>query len=104
MLTFCIVPIIPEFLYDIKHPNATLSEHLDGNVNHGSGITTTTTTTTTPTTTITTTTTTTSPMSTSSTTPRCPCPVNISNNNNNNSPLEFLSFTTMSQELTGDSL
>lgn len=24
------VPIIPEFLYDIKHPNNTLSEHLDG--------------------------------------------------------------------------
>ncbi|XP_046828811.1 synaptic vesicular amine transporter isoform X1 [Vespa crabro] len=92
------VPIIPEFLYDIKHPNATLSEHLDGNVNHRSGITTITTTT--PTTTITTTTTTTSPMSTPSTTPRCPCPLNISNNNNNNnSPLEFLSITTMSQEL-----
>ncbi|XP_035740683.1 synaptic vesicular amine transporter-like [Vespa mandarinia] len=97
MLLTTVVPIIPEFLYDIKHPNATLSEHLDGNVNHRSGITTTTTTT--PTTTITTTTTTTSPMSTPSTTPRCPCPLNISNNNNNNSPLEFLSITTMSQEL-----
>ncbi|KOC59145.1 Synaptic vesicular amine transporter [Habropoda laboriosa] len=24
------VPIIPEFLYDIKHPNATLSQHLEG--------------------------------------------------------------------------
>ncbi|KAF7382985.1 hypothetical protein HZH66_013387 [Vespula vulgaris] len=89
------VPIIPEFLYDIKHPNATLSEHLEGNVNHRSGITTTTTTTA-ATTTITTTTTTTSSMSTPST-PRCPCPLNISNNN---SPLEFLSITTMSPELT----
>ncbi|XP_043273073.1 synaptic vesicular amine transporter isoform X2 [Venturia canescens] len=30
MLLTTVVPIIPEFLYDIKHPNATLSEHLDG--------------------------------------------------------------------------
>lgn len=28
------VPIIPEFLYDIRHPNATLSEHLDGPHHH----------------------------------------------------------------------
>ncbi|XP_044003179.1 synaptic vesicular amine transporter isoform X2 [Aphidius gifuensis] len=30
MLLTTVVPIIPEFLYDIKHPNNTLSEHLDG--------------------------------------------------------------------------
>ncbi|XP_033214612.1 synaptic vesicular amine transporter [Belonocnema kinseyi] len=30
MLLTTVVPIIPEFLYDIRHPNATLSEHLEG--------------------------------------------------------------------------
>ncbi|KAK0161182.1 hypothetical protein PV327_009680 [Microctonus hyperodae] len=30
MLLTTVVPIMPEFLYDIRHPNATLSEHLDG--------------------------------------------------------------------------
>nr|XP_012146953.1 PREDICTED: synaptic vesicular amine transporter isoform X3 [Megachile rotundata] len=30
MLLTTVVPIIPEFLYDIKHPNATLSQHLEG--------------------------------------------------------------------------
>ncbi|XP_057340591.1 synaptic vesicular amine transporter [Microplitis mediator] len=30
MLLTTVVPIIPEFLYDIKHPNNTLSQHLDG--------------------------------------------------------------------------
>lgn len=31
MLLTTVVPIIPEFLYDIKHPNATLSQHLEQN-------------------------------------------------------------------------
>ena len=31
MLLTTVVPIIPEFLYDIKHPNSTLSQHLEGN-------------------------------------------------------------------------
>ncbi|XP_043465035.1 synaptic vesicular amine transporter isoform X2 [Leptopilina heterotoma] len=30
MLLTTVVPIIPEFLYDIKHPNSTLSQHLEG--------------------------------------------------------------------------
>ncbi|XP_066595559.1 synaptic vesicular amine transporter [Prorops nasuta] len=35
MLLTTVVPIIPEFLYDIKHPNATLSEHLEGAAHRG---------------------------------------------------------------------
>lgn len=38
---FFTVPIIPEFLYDLKHPNATLSEHLDEAGHHAKKITTT---------------------------------------------------------------
>ncbi|XP_017889817.1 synaptic vesicular amine transporter [Ceratina calcarata] len=32
MLLTTVVPIIPEFLYDIRHPNATLSERVEGDV------------------------------------------------------------------------
>ncbi|XP_076651658.1 vesicular monoamine transporter [Halictus rubicundus] len=35
MLLTAVVPIIPEFLYDIKHPNSTLSQHLEGESGHG---------------------------------------------------------------------
>lgn len=76
------VPIIPEFLYDIKHPNATLSQHLNeggsrrtftgvqptsGNI-------------------------VTSTSSTVTTTPKCPCAVTKSND----SQLEFLYVSTPS--------
>lgn len=60
------VPIIPEFLYDIKHPNATLSEHLEGSAPRRTTV---------VTTALPTTTTTEMAMST---TPKCPCAPNIS--------------------------
>ncbi|XP_050462768.1 synaptic vesicular amine transporter isoform X2 [Cataglyphis hispanica] len=61
MLLTTVVPIIPEFLYDIKHPNATLSEHLEGGASLQTTISTVPPTTTTKT-----------------TTPKCPCALNIS--------------------------
>lgn len=73
MLLTTVVPIIPEFLYDIKHPNATLSEHLEGSASHQTAVVTTT-----------------SP--TATTTPKCTCAPNISVA----SPLEFLHVTTNS--------
>lgn len=45
MLLTTVVPIIPEFLYDIKHPNATLSQHLEGGAARRAPISTTSTTT-----------------------------------------------------------
>ncbi|XP_014482132.1 PREDICTED: synaptic vesicular amine transporter isoform X2 [Dinoponera quadriceps] len=66
MLLTTVVPIMPEFLYDIKHPNATLSERLEGSGSHQTIITTTASPTTTTTATAT------------STTPKCPCAPNIS--------------------------
>ncbi|XP_034940472.1 synaptic vesicular amine transporter-like [Chelonus insularis] len=73
MLLTTVVPIIPEFLYDIKHPNATLSEHLEG----GHHVTN-------PTTMI--------PIikTTPFTPAKCTCP---SSNVSDNSPLEFLQAT-----------
>ncbi|XP_067205188.1 synaptic vesicular amine transporter isoform X2 [Linepithema humile] len=77
MLLTTVVPIIPEFLYDIKHPNATLSEHLEGSASHQ-------------------TTAATTVLPTTTTTPKCPCAPNTSTV----SQLEFLhSFTTSSTEL-----
>ncbi|XP_032672732.1 synaptic vesicular amine transporter [Odontomachus brunneus] len=66
MLLTTVVPIIPEFLYDIKHPNATLSEHLEGSASRRTTVATAVS----PTTTTTET--------TMSTTPKCPCTPNIS--------------------------
>ncbi|TGZ47608.1 vesicular monoamine transporter [Temnothorax americanus] len=77
MLLTTVVPIIPEFLYDIKHPNATLSEHLEGSASHQTTVVTTT-----------------SP--TATTTPKCTCAPNISVA----SPLEFLHVTTPSMNLS----
>ncbi|XP_078039758.1 vesicular monoamine transporter isoform X1 [Augochlora pura] len=37
MLLTAVVPIIPEFLYDIKHPNSTLSQHLEAE-NHARAV------------------------------------------------------------------
>ncbi|KZC11104.1 PREDICTED: synaptic vesicular amine transporter [Dufourea novaeangliae] len=84
MLLTAVVPIIPEFLYDIKHPNATLSQQFEGsgharaaiasNYRIPNGIKAT------------------SPSAiTSSTTPKCPCAVNRSND----SQLEFLYATNL---------
>ncbi|XP_015610366.1 synaptic vesicular amine transporter [Cephus cinctus] len=75
MLLTTVVPIIPGFIYDMKHPNATLSEHLEMAVEKTTPIMNTTTTT----------------MAT--TTPKCSCGLNASNN----SQLEFLTSagTTM---------
>ncbi|XP_017765255.1 PREDICTED: synaptic vesicular amine transporter [Eufriesea mexicana] len=92
MLLTTVVPIIPEFLYDIKHPNATLSEHLEG----GSGSRATTFTGIQPTS---------SDIIASissdvTTTPKCPCAPSKSND----SQLEFLYATTSSPsniEITG---
>ncbi|XP_060825023.1 synaptic vesicular amine transporter [Bombus pascuorum] len=82
MLLTTVVPIIPEFLYDIKHPNATLSQHLNEGGSRrtftgvqptsGNIITST------------------SPSVT--TTPKCPCAVTKSND----SQLEFLYVSTPS--------
>ncbi|KAL0116163.1 hypothetical protein PUN28_011192 [Cardiocondyla obscurior] len=69
MLLTTVVPIIPEFLYDIKHPNATLSEHLEGSASHQTMVVSTT---------------------SSTTTAKCTCAPNISVG----SPLEFLHVTT----------
>ncbi|XP_012537148.1 synaptic vesicular amine transporter [Monomorium pharaonis] len=79
MLLTTVVPIIPEFLYDIKHPNATLSEHLEGNTHQTTVVTTTS-----PTT------------GTTTTTSKCTCAPNISVA----SPLEFLHVTTPSMNLS----
>ncbi|XP_023288096.1 synaptic vesicular amine transporter isoform X2 [Orussus abietinus] len=80
MLLTTVVPIIPEFLYDIRHPNATLSEHLENAAPRTTAATTTTTTTT--------------------TTPRCPC---ASSNSSNNSQIEFLGSFTTSADVTVES-
>ncbi|XP_018363592.1 PREDICTED: synaptic vesicular amine transporter [Trachymyrmex cornetzi] len=77
MLLTTVVPIIPEFLYDIKHPNATLSDHLEGGASHQTTVVTTT-----------------SP--TATTTTKCTCAQNISAT----SPLEFLHVTTPSMNLS----
>ncbi|XP_001608139.2 synaptic vesicular amine transporter isoform X1 [Nasonia vitripennis] len=69
MLLTTVVPIIPEFLYDMKHPNATLSERLEGAEHHPPKLTTTT---------------------VAPTTSGCSCPTNGSNN----SPLEFILSTS----------
>lgn len=73
MLLTTVVPIIPEFLYDIDHPNATLSMKL------GSSITTTTTTTTT-----------TQPPSLTQAACNCPCLNNNSGQHQQQQQLEFL--------------
>lgn len=82
MLLTTVVPIIPEFLYDIKHPNATLSQHLNegGSRRTFTGVQ--------PTSgnTIT------STSSSVTTTPKCPCAVTKSND----SQLEFLYVSTPS--------
>ncbi|KYQ49109.1 Synaptic vesicular amine transporter [Trachymyrmex zeteki] len=70
MLLTTVVPIIPEFLYDIKHPNATLSDHLEGGASHQTTVVTTT--------------------SPTTTTTKCTCAPNTSAT----SPLEFLHITT----------
>ncbi|XP_046430516.1 synaptic vesicular amine transporter isoform X1 [Neodiprion fabricii] len=75
MLLTTVVPIIPEFLYDIRHPNATLSEHLEGATQH------------------TTTTTTTTPFPA----PKCQCP-----NNGSNNALEFLVTSTAPADIIGN--
>ncbi|CAL1679705.1 unnamed protein product [Lasius platythorax] len=80
MLLTTVVPIIPEFLYDIKHPNATLSEHLEGSTSRQTTISTTVS----PTTTI------------KTTTPKCPCAPNISVL----PQLEFLHVTTPSMDVS----
>ncbi|XP_018407637.1 PREDICTED: synaptic vesicular amine transporter [Cyphomyrmex costatus] len=77
MLLTTVVPIIPEFLYDIKHPNATLSDHLEGGASHQTTVVTTT-----------------SPIAT--TTTKCTCAPNVSAA----SPLEFLHVTTPSINLS----
>ena len=69
ILFFVLVPIIPEFLYDMRHPNATLSEHLEGAEHHLPKTTTTT---------------------MSPTTVGCTC----GNGSNNAGPLEFILSTT----------
>ena len=66
-----LVPIIPEFLYDIRHPNATLSEHLEGSSHH---------------TTVSPTTTTTIIPTTTTTGLKCFC----MNSSSNHSHLEFI--------------
>ncbi|XP_011639903.1 synaptic vesicular amine transporter [Pogonomyrmex barbatus] len=76
MLLTTVVPIIPEFLYDIKHPNATLSDHLEGSASRQTTIVTT------------------SP--TTTTTPKCSCAPNASVA----SSLEFLHVTTPSMNLS----
>ncbi|XP_033174940.1 synaptic vesicular amine transporter isoform X1 [Bombus impatiens] len=82
MLLTTVVPIIPEFLYDIKHPNATLSQHLNegGSRRTFTGIQATSGNIVTST----------SPSVT--TTPKCPCAVTKSND----SQLEFLYVSTPS--------
>ncbi|XP_018356919.1 PREDICTED: synaptic vesicular amine transporter [Trachymyrmex septentrionalis] len=77
MLLTTVVPIIPEFLYDIKHPNATLSDHLEGGAFHQTTVVTTT-------------------SATATTTTKCTCASNISAT----SPLEFLHVTTPSMNLS----
>ncbi|KAH0945013.1 hypothetical protein HN011_005027 [Eciton burchellii] len=76
MLLTTVVPIIPEFLYDIKHPNATLSEHLEGGASHRVA-------------------TTVPPTTTTTTTPRCPCAPNASVA----SQVEFLRVTNSPTDL-----
>ncbi|EFN79390.1 synaptic vesicular amine transporter [Harpegnathos saltator] len=66
MLLTTVVPIIPEFLYDIKHPNATLDKDLEGSAPRQTTVATTVSPTTTTTETA------------MSTTPKCPCAPNIS--------------------------
>nr|XP_031847423.1 synaptic vesicular amine transporter-like isoform X2 [Nomia melanderi] len=94
------VPIIPEFLYDIKHPNATLSQFLEAENAHGRA-------------TLAAnhrafnqalnpirTTPSTNASSSSSTTPKCPC----APNRGNDSQLEFLyATTTLANDLPVDS-
>lgn len=76
MLLTTVVPIIPEFLYDIKHPNATLSEHLEGSASHQTTVATST-----------------LPPATT-TTPKCSCAANVSV-----APqVEFLRVTTSSTD------
>ncbi|KAG7200685.1 hypothetical protein KM043_001238 [Ampulex compressa] len=72
MLLTTVVPIIPEFLYDIKHPNATLNQHLDESAHRTTPMATTLPTTTT-------------------TTPKCPCAIGASND----TQTEFLYATTV---------
>ncbi|XP_058791139.1 synaptic vesicular amine transporter [Phymastichus coffea] len=74
MLLTTVVPIIPEFLYDMRHPNATLSEHLEGSKHQ-------------PLTTQTLTATTTA-------LPGCHCP----SNNSNSKALELIVSTATSVE------
>ncbi|KAL6263665.1 hypothetical protein P5V15_003756 [Pogonomyrmex californicus] len=76
MLLTTVVPIIPEFLYDIKHPNATLSDHLEGSASRQTTVVTT--------------------SSTTTTTPKCSCAPNASVA----SSLEFLHVTTPSMNLS----
>ncbi|XP_043519423.1 synaptic vesicular amine transporter isoform X1 [Frieseomelitta varia] len=83
MLLTTVVPIIPEFLYDIKHPNSTLSQHLEEG---GSRRTTLTGVQPTSSNVIT------STSSSVTTTPKCPCPVTKPND----SQLEFLYTSTAS--------
>ncbi|XP_020293455.1 synaptic vesicular amine transporter [Pseudomyrmex gracilis] len=80
MLLTTVVPIIPEFLYDIKHPNATLSEHLEESNTFRR-----------TTTTISITATT---VPSKTTTSKCICPPNISDSQQ----IEFIQETTLSTE------
>ncbi|XP_076678282.1 vesicular monoamine transporter [Andrena cerasifolii] len=80
MLLTTVVPIIPEFLYDIKHPNATLSQHFEQSNSDRRPA---------PLTTIKPTTT--SSSATVATTPICPCAPNRSND----PQLEFLYASTL---------
>ncbi|XP_050484701.1 vesicular monoamine transporter isoform X1 [Bombus vancouverensis nearcticus] len=82
MLLTTVVPIIPEFLYDIKHPNATLSQHLNegGSRRTFTGVQ------------ATSGNIVTSTSSSVTTTPKCPCAVTKSND----SQLEFLYVSTPS--------
>ncbi|XP_011166113.1 synaptic vesicular amine transporter [Solenopsis invicta] len=79
MLLTTVVPIIPEFLYDIKHPNATLSEHLEGGAHHQTTVVTTT-----------------SSATTTPATSKCTCAPNTSVA----SSLEFLHATTPPMNLS----
>ncbi|XP_076164724.1 vesicular monoamine transporter [Ptiloglossa arizonensis] len=91
MLLTTVVPIIPEFLYDIKHPNSTLSQHLESSVSGRTAI---------PHQLTTTIKTTTSTIGSLTTTPKCPCAPNRTND------LEFPYMSTLSTidlaENTGD--
>ncbi|XP_076241375.1 vesicular monoamine transporter [Calliopsis andreniformis] len=89
MLLTTVVPIIPEFLYDIKHPNATLSQHLEQSSPART------------TAALSAIKTTTSTSASVATTPICPCAPNRSND----PQLEFLYASTLpTVELAGNNI